>query len=236
MQVLGRLDVPFFPPAADEELVPKKYVDESIPKHVGNAPQVMRVQVVANGETGPRASIASFRVVLHLDRPAPANCWVQFWRSSNQRRLRKYRTRIGFAQLGFAPLNAGGFTPMPVPVGATRADCGNIPSLFRPAIIKQSPDGNGRGTYSRYYRDIPPAQWNNDLPVWMRSPSGMRRRDVKVILKFSCCLRYHAGPPHNQLIEERSPPSAETLKIQRWRWHYTGHSPVMEWGYHVSMF
>lgn len=234
MDILARPQTPIYPPLADQEFVTKKYVDEHLPAMTG-APQIMRVRV-AGGTGGGGGGVYTpyLRITLQLDRPAPANCFVQFWRNK----------RIGFVRnknigaSGFRAIghhgghnvgggagyggNTGGFPILAIPQGQTSIDCGTIGQLFRPPKMNRS--GSGRlFSQSRYYREATGAT-NTELPVWMTW--GYGPRSTICTLKFGTILRYRESVT-NHWIEQKGPPSAETIRIMRWCYNWG-------WGFKVD--
>lgn len=236
MDILARPQTPIYPPSADDEFVTKKYVDEHLPTLTG-APQVMRVQVSAGSPSGGGGGVYTpyLRITLQLDRPAPANCFVQFWRNkrigfiSNKNKIASGFRAIGHHGGHGGPAygagyggNTGGFPIVAIPQGQNFIDCGTIVQLFRPPKMNRSGSGY-LNSQSRYYRQAlgPP---NSELPVWMTW--GYGPRSTICTLKFGTILRYRESV-NNYWIEQKGPPSTETIRIMRWKYNWG-------WGFKVD--
>ena len=194
-----------------------------------DVPLVLRVRILGGGQG---RAVVGASVILELDRPAPTDCWVQFWRLKRPAQQGRggggpRNIGSGFMRIGFNdPHNTGGLAPVQIPPNATAVSAGTVRQLFRPPTVR---NGNMEG-YSRYRREVPGPEQDLDLPLWMRA----MRRDIKCILKFGT-VRRHRPPPDEFMVEDRSPMSAETLRIMRWRYSWKGAVQVEhEWGFKVD--
>jgi hypothetical protein len=190
-------------------------------------PVVARVRIT--GWSMSPAAVPWCDVVLVLDRPAPANCFVQFWRRNRHGIVGKGDSSVprlwtsGFRALGFDGSNNAGFAVRPIGVGATQVYCGQVRDLYRPTTLRHSNIGPG---YSRYRREVPYAQQDLEIPPQYRSST----RDTKVVLKFGTVIRYRR-PPENWMVWQRGPMSAETIRIKRWRYANQGY---YHWGLKID--
>lgn len=233
MDILARPQTPVFPPLADDEFVTKRYVDEHLPTLTG-APQIMRVRVAGEPYGGGGQATPYLHIRLELDRPAPANCFVQFWRNKRIAFVRdKQKVASGFRAIGHHGGhgvgggagyggNTGGLPIVAIPPGQNSIDCGTIVQLFRPPRMNRS--GSGRlVSQSRYYREFTGTK-NSELPAWMTW--GYGPRSTICTLKFGTIIRYRHTAT-NFWIEQKGPPSAETIRIMRWRYNWG-------WGFKVD--
>lgn len=196
MDVLTRFEIPS-PPIGDDEPTTKSYVEHLLGGGGGissiGVPSIARLRS-RNNQT----------IRLEFSQPMIENCFVQFYRVN----------RGGFRRLGPDPTGNGAGMPLgAIPVGSTWVWL-DPTSIFRPPIIPGDVLRPPR-TYSRYYRDVHPNIWNNDLPPGMRNPNH-GKRDIKCILKFGVVQRYREQDT-NHFIEKFGPMSIETLRIMRWR-------------------
>ena len=190
-------------------------------------PIVSRVRIKGGSASG--MSMGSAQVSLELDRPAPAGCFVQYWRMQRMSRARGGEFyQSGFRAVGRHPQNNGGLTAVSIPQGNTSVTCGTVLQLFRPANVRNA----GLIGYSRYHREHEGEGWDLDLPPAQRSG----KRDIKVILKFGTITAYRGGD--DLWHEQRSPMSPETMRIQRWRYAWTSASgdSYHGWGFKVDCY
>ena len=143
-------------------------------------------------------------LILELDRPAPANCFLQFYRYSKKSRDRglardrSLPSKYAFRGI-FVDGNSNPFPVIPIPEGATSVALTweEWNDIYRPVVI--------RG-YKRDWAETPPGR-----PRW--NPVNYRREN-KVIYKFGTC-EYIRGE-----LFRPSQMSADTLTIIR---HYASY-------------
>lgn len=120
-----------------------------------------------------------YPLVLELDRPAPLNCYLQFYRYSIKRRNRGSDRNFSFpSKYAFRGIFVDGrsndFPVVHIPFGATVVTL--MPDqwarLYKPVIV--------RGSSVREWQDTPEGR-----PRW--NPVPPRSRDNKVIYKFGTC-------------------------------------------------
>lgn len=156
-------------------------------------PIVQRIAVegIYNGEWRP--------LILELDRPAPQNCYLQFYRYSKKKRnrgsVRNFSVPIKYAFRGiFVDGNSNPFPVIPIPEGATKIALTwqEWENIYRPVIIR------------------------HNVNIWAETPPGRPRwnpingvRDSKAIYKFGTC-EYVRGESFRAGLM-----SADTLTIIR---------------------
>lgn len=237
MQVLARLNTPVPTPIADNELTTRGFVE------TWELPVVKRIHFTfPAGSNGQDSAVASLQqagtVWIDLDKGAPADCYVQWWRTRPASDVGQWHgagfgnppsTRRGVA--GWRPLgwsqavwvttppqprwlqgNAADMPDIAIPQGTTRVQLGLMTRLFRPWA---KPIGSGATTYSRYYREVLWPQANNELPPWMAQRGA--RNATKAVFKIGVMRRWRDAAPPNHFHLEQGPMSIETLIIQRWR-------------------
>jgi len=151
-------------------------------------------------------------LILELDRPAPENCYLQFYRYSKKTRnrgsLRGYSIPSKYAFRGvFVDGNSNNFPVIPIPVGETvvTLNYAEWRNIYRPLDV--------RG----YWRD-----WNDPIPGRPRWNPINGQRDSKTIYKFGTC-EYIRGESFRA-----SQMSADTLTIMHYYATYANRRVAQE--------
>jgi len=169
-------------------------------------PIIQRIAVYAtfNGQFYP--------LLLELDRPAPQNCFLQFYRYSkkkrNRGRARNFSVPIRYAFRGIFISASNPFPIIPIPEGDTVVTLTDTQwlELYRPVIIR-----------------------SNDIRGWDQAPPGRPRwnpinmdRDSKATYKFGTC-QYVPGESFRASLM-----SSDTLTIIKY--YATNHGVVNQEG------
>lgn len=202
----------------------------------GFMPRVARIRVW-NENIQHRGGDA--HVELELDRPAPHDCYVQWYRwkprawtgrsvsdpSNNRKEV------WGFRQIW--PLEQWPFPLVHIAEGKTKAALGRVRQIFLPVRERTPPGVVAQVNRSPYYL-AHPVNFNQDLPYNPGKPGYRRKtRGVKCVYKFGVVQRYGDGVRMHITQGIMSP---ETLRILRWKRTFpVGASPLFFWDFKADV-
>ena len=161
----------------------------------GMLPQIQRVMLGASGYSNIRYTEKPITII--LDRPAPADCYIQPWRYS-KRSGGRGRSKAAFRpcdlhQLQFMFHDGNAIQKFRVPEGARSVQIPSPSYLYRPSFVRSMGSGYKPGSLYNQY------------------PS--RHRANKVLYGFSTAV-YCGGPEGN--FYRRGNPSPHVVTIMNW--------------------